>query len=128
TGALLKGRSLLERLRREHPPDARGDDLLWVLEGDFSLGNVSLGELADRYGPDLSLLADLTEEAEHTESITVDELHAVPMKDSQAFPSLFRATGRHEHTGETESEVTRATSLADLPELRKSVEAARRAA
>ncbi len=128
TGAMIKGRSLLERLRREHAQEPRVEELLWVLDGDFSLGGLSLAELADRFGPDLSMLADLSDEAEHTESITLDELHVPPMKESAAFPSLFRAASPRDLDGETESEVTRATSLADLPELRRSVEAARRAA
>jgi len=129
TGALLKGRSLLERLRREYPGNDRVDDLLWVLEGDFDLGEVSLSELADRYGPDLSLLADLAEDAEHTESVTLDELQHPPAKDSAAFPALFRdARGGLDGDTETETEVTRATSLADLDQLKQSVEDARRSA
>lgn len=132
TGSLLRGRSLLERLRREHPGGRRVDDLLWALEGDFAFeGEPSLAELAERFGPDLGTLAELSEEVEHTESITLQDV-VPPQRDpvDTAFPTLFRSA---EDTGTTtdafeEHEVTRATSLADLASLRSSVEAARRSA
>jgi hypothetical protein len=131
TGAMLKGRSLLERLRRDFAENQRVNDLLWVLAGDFSLGDLSLSELADTYGPDLSLLADLAEDAEHTESVTKDEIQGAlgEPRDAMSFPSLFRNAETTQDTDTTtQDEVTRTTSLADLEELRQSVAAARKAA
>ncbi|MBW2253351.1 MAG: hypothetical protein JRI25_01985 [Deltaproteobacteria bacterium] len=131
TGAMLKGRALLERLKRDFPSKQRVDDLLWVLAGDFSLGDRSLADLADTFGPDLSLLADLAEDAEHTESVTKEEILGAlgEPRDAASFPSLFRKSERTQDTVTTTAdEVTRTTSLADLEELRQSVAAARKAA
>lgn len=119
-GALLKGQRLLERLRRSHPEHRRVADLLWALQGDFSLGDEPIAMLVERLGPDLSRLADisadLSEETEHTESVSREEAAALEreVEGDPAFPTLFRnVTPRPSPEREEDTEeVTQAMALA----------------
>lgn len=123
-GSFVKARSLLERARKDAPTNKRVLDLLWALEGDFDLVGISLAELTDRYGPDLSALADLSDDAEHTA-----EVDAAPRmserelsEGNSSFAGLFRdLEPRTElYQGHDDAEITQLSSLAALDELRQS--------
>jgi hypothetical protein len=132
TGSFLKAQRVLERLKRQHPDHRRIADLLWALAGEFSLAAVPLHELVDRLGPDLSQLADLSEEAEHTESVARttphDPLDLPEDEANRAFPSLFRtepggdadpeATPRPPRDPDTD-EVTQTAAMASMADLRR---------
>jgi tetratricopeptide (TPR) repeat protein len=111
-GSLLKARRILERLKRLHPDNQRVLDLLWVLEGDFSIEG-SLSELAERYRPTLADLPELSDESEHTESVARADLILADEPESHAFPSLFRGVGMTEPY-DAVPEVTQAQTMADL--------------
>lgn len=90
SGSHTRARTLLERAQRQDPANLHVDDMLWALDGDFSV-DASLGELVTRYGPDLGALADLEEEPEHTESIRIADVLPVEERDKGgSFPNLFR--------------------------------------
>jgi hypothetical protein len=119
-GAFVRARSLLERIRRDDPTHRRAGDLLWALDGDFSLDE-PLSDVVDRYAPDLSTLAELSDDGDHTESADLDTL---PLQierdnDSDRFPALFRhlePTDPEQQPTE-EGEVTAVTSLAEMQQL-----------
>ena len=94
TGAFLKGQAILEGLKRHHPDNERVDELLWALRGDFQSPD-SLSELANRWGPQSIALPDFEDEAEHTESVSLADLHRTldeePAESSGSFPTLFRS-------------------------------------
>ena len=131
-GAFIKAQKVLERLKRHHPEEKRVADLLWVLAGDYGVDGATLAELADSHGPDLSLLADLGDDAEHTESVEIADLRPDEPPDpvrNSAFASLFRSEEEEEaEEGLEEStpnllgearEVTHVSALADLQALRE---------
>lgn len=125
-GATTKARKALEKVRRLQPDHERAADLLWAIDGDFSLGDVTLADLVDRFMPDLATISDITDEAEFTESVTREEA-VEPVEDGPsssggpAFPSLFR-TGpplASITAAESAEEVTQSSAMASLlhPEL-----------
>lgn len=121
-GSFVKARSLIERVRKVSPEHSRAADLLWALEGDFSLEGQTLAEVADRFGPDLSALADLPDEAEHTAEIDLatGKPRDIGEGSSSSFPALFRNMEPRTEVYQVieDSEVTQLTSLAAIEELR----------
>lgn len=118
SGQVLSGRSLLERLGRQHPEDERVQDLLWGLSGDYLPEDQTIGQLVDTALPNAGPLPDLADE-EHTESIrhtgevTLEEPRSSD-EDSRkpSFPSLFRGSeAQAEPTDEITEEVTAARKL-----------------
>jgi len=92
TGSFLRARSILERLRLADPSDMRVKDLLWGLEGDFSVGDVPVVELAQQLAPSFQ---------DHSEAMDLEPLGAeevtatrLPLEDDDnqdvEFPALFR--------------------------------------
>lgn len=123
-GAFLKAQSLLERAKRAAPDHPRADDLLWAMKGEYGTTD-TLAELADRWGPDLSALADVTEEPEHTESLdretSIDDAEPAESPAEAApgaFPSLFRRPEPEEPSRtedrETTDDVTQTSAMAEL--------------
>lgn len=118
SGAHTRARALLERAHRIDAENTLVADMLWALEGDFEIEG-TLSELARRFGPDLSELADLDDEPEHTESTEIGSLG--DDRDKQgSFPSLFRdleprteMLGGH-HFDEQSDEITKVTSMMDI--------------
>ncbi len=92
-GAFLKARRLLERLKQAHPAEPAVDDLLWVMRGHYTGGELDLAQMAMRWGPDVALSWELPEEAERTEAGAAP----APEVESGGFPSLFRAVGEGLH-------------------------------
>lgn len=114
-GAQIKARVLVERARRNDPENRRAADLLWALQGDFSSQHGSLAEMVSGI-PDLTALADLTDEAEHTEE--AGERAAEVEDSAAAFPTLFRSADEVTNTEEYDAEHTSAMEMVDLPDLR----------
>ncbi|MBT3222524.1 MAG: hypothetical protein HN348_25910, partial [Proteobacteria bacterium] len=112
SGAFLKGRRILERLRRSDSSNRRVQDLLWVLEGDFAVGQVSLLELTERHEPDLNDLADLPDDADHTESVDFSSLSLSEEPDSRSFPALFRSLPADMEDSDT-GDVTQARAVVE---------------
>ena len=120
SGSFLKAQRVLEKLHRRTPENDRVGDLLWALQGDFRLSG-TLAELAARLGPDGAQLADLSDDPEHTESVTREGLDesATEEEHGEAFPSLFRAdTPPLVPRDESTDEVTQASALVSLDMLR----------
>lgn len=117
TGSYIKAASILERLQKHNPDYPRIADLIWALEGDFTLPG-TLSELAQRLGPNLSVLADLGDEPEHTEAFEKGDIPELRDDPEQRFPSLFRQVGVAEPPEvPPDEEVTVAASSATLAEL-----------
>lgn len=97
TGSFVRGRGLLERLRRQDGYDARVNELLWGLSGESGEGDRPLAELLRELVPLAPLrIPDRGEEPEHTESVSAEGLGALadaalpaPI-DQVAFPTLFK--------------------------------------
>ena len=87
-GSLLKARAILEQLKKTEPDNPLIGSMLWALDGDFSLEDFTLVDIARRYGTGLQSLNDLPDEAEHTETASIDDI-LLP-DESGAFPPLFR--------------------------------------
>lgn len=119
TGALVRARSLLEGMRKRGVDRQRIGDLLWAMDGDFGLGEATLGELAHRFGPDLATLADLPDEAEHTEAASMEPPAAAAEHADNPFPVLFRnlEPPTEAYRGPTEVEVTAVSSMAEVRDL-----------
>jgi hypothetical protein len=122
TGSLLRGKNLLEQLRRKRPDDDRVVQLLWAARGD----------LAPRPGPLLQLFEELSddadkarseewEQADRTESLASSDvtmsgvLPPEPLQ-SAGFPRLFRRPDE-EGEGEPAEEVTIAAHMASSTEM-----------
>jgi hypothetical protein len=90
-GGFLRAQRLIEAVLREDPSNARAADLLWALEGDFHLGG-SLHELVEKLGPSVAELVELSDDVEHTQSITAEEIEDDAGDDAH-FPTLFREEG-----------------------------------
>ncbi len=88
-GSHTRARALLDRAQKIGGPSQRIDDMIWALEGDFSV-EASLQELVERHGPSLSGFADLDDEPEHTESISAADLPPDEREKHRSFPNLFR--------------------------------------
>lgn len=124
TGSILRGKNLLERLRRQHPEDERITQLLWGAQGDH----------APKKGPLQGLIEELTahddpqEEddewgaPEQTESTVYagiaiqDQPLAPAARGGGNFPLLFRGED-NETTDGNEAEVTMAAHMASGAEL-----------
>ena len=113
SGAFLKGRRILERLRRVDSSNKRVQDLLWVLEGDFSVGEISLLELTERHEPDLHDLADLPDEADHTESVSLSSVTLPDEPESKSFPALFRSLPADTEISDGGEDITQARAVVD---------------
>ena len=118
SGSHTLARTLLERAQRLDPANAQTADMLWALDGDFALDR-PLSELVQEHQADLSHLADLEEEPEHTESVDMAD---VPddRTSSGNFPNLFRdleprteMIDPHDFASASE-EITKVTSMMDL--------------
>lgn len=121
TGSFLRSKSILERLRRNHPGpwDSRVDDLLWALSGEFAREEGDPVELARSLVPEIT--APPEDGGEFTESVLASEVTSVGAEDSDeaggdgegpAFPALFRRLEADQET-ETASEVTAVSLMAD---------------
>ncbi len=103
-GSLLRARGILERLRRNDAGNRRVRELLWAMDGDFSLSPVELQMLVDDASPD----AD-GDEVEHTETVIIDQRgpSEAPSTGPAAFATLFQGQRSrddlHEHTDVTQS-------------------------
>jgi hypothetical protein len=121
-GALLRARAILDRFQRslEHE-DAHIADLLWAIEGDFSLHERTLQDLVSRYGSGLQSLPDLPEDPDHTETAHVDDV--IPPDEGAAFPSLFRnMEPQTEFYGEAmdgDDEITHVSAMASAVEMKE---------
>ena len=130
TGSVIRGRALLERLRRGGVEEARVEQLLWALRGEFNSPRLSLADLVADLCPPASVAE--WEQAARTESIRLDdlnqadpptaELHKLPLDarpGGGAFPTLFRrdpSTDGRLRPGE-EEEVTVTSHMASEQEL-----------
>lgn len=131
TGSVIRGRSLLERLRRDGSRSPRVEQLLRGLRGDFSARGQSLGELVAELCPPGTLtewdIADHTESVRLADLGTADpptaELRTLPQERGAsakgAFPSLFRRDPSTDAAGRTseEAEVTVSSHMASEEEL-----------
>lgn len=129
-GAFVRARSLLERVRRDVPDHRRANDLLWAIEGDYDLDEPII-DVVERCAPDLSTLADLADDSDHTESANLDDLPLQIERDADAdrFPALFRSLEPTDQSGAQadEGEITAVSSLAEMKRLAEAAEAARAA-
>ncbi len=122
TGSLLRGKSLLERVRRIQPDSQRVEQLLWAMRGEFGPHRESLTELViELGGEDLSAEWDGNE---NTESISVADITAAgglaPVENGRQdapFPLLFRRSSRTIPGDVDEREVTVTSRLASSAEL-----------
>lgn len=88
-GTFIKARSMLERARRRAPDNLRAKDLLWALNGDFTVEG-SLDALYRRLSEQVSVTPDETEQTEFLpKEQDREELHASGIEPK--FSSLFRA-------------------------------------
>jgi hypothetical protein len=129
TGALLRARAILDRFQRaQKHDDVLVSDLLWAIEGDFSLQEGSLHDLASSYGTGLQSLPDLPEDPDHTETADVDDV-IPPPDEGAAFPSLFRnMEPQTEFYGETmdgDDEITHVSAMASALEMKEETAATR---
>lgn len=124
-GAFVRAKSLLERVRRSDALHGRARDLLWALEGDFSL-DASIHDLVERYAPDLGAMADLAEESDSTESADLDSLPLQIDREpsSDHFSSLFRHLEPADTAAADDGEVTAVSSLAEMQQLAEAGRAA----
>jgi hypothetical protein len=114
-GAFVRARSLLERARRSDPEHRRGHELLRAIDGRFSVDE-PLGVLVDRHGPPVPSLPDLNDDADHTESASLDNLpHGALEREENDphFPALFRGLSAREAAAD-DGEVTAVSSLAEM--------------
>lgn len=89
-GIVSRAGTLLERLDRERPRQARVEALRWALRGDFS-GPEPLELQVKRALPAILELSAVPEESEHTESLTGESnLLLEPEPAAAPFPSLFK--------------------------------------
>lgn len=116
-GQQLRATSMLERLARRSPDHQRIQLLLWAAAGDYRLDG-SIGDLLAASAPELSFLADLPADGEHTESVPAHELPVETRDNTEhsAFKSLFRNLddSATQSYAQSDPDVTAITSLADL--------------
>ncbi len=115
-GSFLRGRSILEKLRRLRGPwSGRVEDLLWGLSGDFTSGvpdPVAAAQAILSTAP-LKELGDMTDHSE----VTAHGEDSQQVVDGKAFPSLFRRVeGEGSGGRDWDGEITRISRLADLAE------------
>lgn len=111
-GSPLKARRILERIRRTHADHNRTADLLWALDGDFTLRGVTLSDLARVHATPMHALLDATEMIDDR-----TEAGAMPESDSEApaFPNLFKSIPNDEEETEPPGEDTQ-TDLGESDE------------
>lgn len=125
TGSMLRGKSLLERVRRLQPGNSRVEQLLWGVKGDFiaqSGRGQSLVELVAELGSDQSSEWDAVE---NTESINFSDITAAGIMPPSApetdrgdsFPLLFRRRMVIGEGEEEDAEVTISARLASIDEM-----------
>lgn len=119
SGSHTLARTLLERAQKLDSSNRQVADMLWALDGDFAL-DTPLAELVRTHQSDLSHLADLEDEPEHTESVDAADLPDDRDKAGGNFPNLFRdleprteMLGVHDFSHVSE-EITKVTSMMDL--------------
>lgn len=117
TGAMIRGQNLLTQIVESFPEEQRARDMLWAIDGDFTLQG-TLNEAMSRYGPDLGALADLADDPDLTDTATQIDIVPVPERDVP-FPDLFRDLGQQTEVYSPENEftdeITHVSSMADLP-------------
>jgi hypothetical protein len=117
-GAFVRARALLERVRRKVPEHRWAKDLLWAMEGDYAIDG-TLADLCERLGPEVTVLPEVADESEHTESARARDLDLLEeRRPNRAFPALFRGLGgpMPDDTG-GEPEVTAVSTMAPSAEL-----------
>ena len=125
TGSMLRGKSLLERVRRLQPGNPRVEQLLWGVKGDFTAQSgrsQSLVELVAELGNDHASEWDAVE---NTESINFSDVTAagiIPPSAPEAdrgdsFPLLFRRRMVIGEGEEEDAEVTISARLASIDEM-----------
>ena len=119
SGALLRARAILDRVQRnQSEEDLLVSDLLWAIDGDFSLKGETLPVLAHRHGTGLQSLPDLPEDPDHTETADVDDI--LPPDEVGAFPTLFRnlePQTEYYPVGQGDEEVTHVSAMASLRDM-----------
>ncbi len=123
TGTHTKARHLLDRAARIAPDNERVSDMLWGLDGDFSL-DTPLAELVRVHGPELLPLANFDDDPEHTESASPEDLRATEDREVEPgnFPALFRNQEPQteflpEGFLDEQEEVTKISSMVNLSNL-----------
>lgn len=124
-GAFVRARSVLERVRRDESTHPRATELLWAIDGDYRLDE-EVADVVERCAPDLSILADLADEGDHTESASLDDLPLQIERDTgDHFPALFRSLEPTDEAGTADDgEITAVSSLAEMKQLAEAHEAA----
>jgi tetratricopeptide (TPR) repeat protein len=108
-GSLLRARGILERLRRTDSANRRVRELLWAMDGDFSLSPVELQMLVDDASPDAA-----GDEVEHTETVLIEPRAAEPQSTGPAaFATLFQGQ-RSRNDLHDPSEVTQSSAIGAL--------------
>lgn len=124
TGSFVRGRGLLERLRRVDPDHPRVAELLWGLSGESGETDRPLAELVRELAPVAPMrLPERGEEPEHTENVPVgdlgvlaEEIAAGPV-DQVAFPTLFKHGFAPQAVDEELSENTMASQMVPADQL-----------
>ncbi len=131
TGSMLRGKSLLERVRRLQPGNTRVEQLLWGVRGDFSTQSSgrrqSLVELVAELGGDHAAEWDAVE---NTESISFSEVTAAGValptasesERPDSFPLLFRRRMVIGEGEDEDAEVTISARLASVDEMAEAPE------
>jgi hypothetical protein len=133
TGSFLRARSLLERVRRLQPGNARAELLLWGIQGEFVRRGERLADLLRELDPPAQAPAAGEDEgedwdtAEHTDLGDGDptlaeaetaELSLLPDdREDAPFPSLFRRPAPPDLLGPDDEEATVSSVLAGMDEL-----------
>lgn len=124
TGSFVRGRGLLERLRRVDPDNARVAELLWGLSGESGEADRPLAELVRELAPVAPMrLPERGEEPEHTENVPVGDLGVLAEEvgvgpvDQVAFPTLFKHGFAPQAADEEVSENTMASRLVPADQL-----------
>jgi len=121
TGSLLRGKNLLERLRRKRPDDERVQQLLWAARGDLKPRPGPLANLVNELNSTPDDHAEEWEQADRTESATFSDVTmsgVLPPEPqlSTGFPRLFRQPGEEGAAAEP-AEVTIAAHMASFSEM-----------
>ncbi len=132
TGSFLRARSLLERVRRQSPSNARAELLLWGIQGEFLRRGETLADLLRELGP--AVREPDPEEgegdwdtSEHTDTSVTDEGATeapttevdLALEESREapFPTLFRRPTTELPEDEDDEEPTVASHIATPKEL-----------
>lgn len=133
TGSFLRARSLLERVRRASPSNARAELLLWGIQGEFVRRGESLPELLRELCPPAAPAEDGDEDwdtAEHTdvgaggdpgltEAPTAEVSLELEGREDAPFPSLFRRPPSEIPELQLDEEATMTSVLAAPAELQE---------